>query len=1068
MHDRSRAVLALTLLGPPVVSGAGTVLPIPRRQTRALLYRLATELVPIPRSQLGFLFWPDVPEYAMRRNLTHLLTLVRQVLPQPTVLITDATTVALNPELVWSDTATFMHLTRTSAAPDRPAALAAALDLSRGPLLDGFALAGCPEFEAWLDAERHVWERRIDDTLATMIETHTVVRNYGAAIALARRALARDPLAEELHRRLIALYAATGDRTSALRQFEQCVVVLERELGVSPLPETRTVYESVRAGGSPLPPAQSAHAGDAARTIIQTPTSGFAPSVEREILLAEAHGLLTPLTPLIGRTVVLAEVLALLASEVRLLTLAGPGGAGKTRLALEVARALHAQFADGVAFVPLAPLRDAALVPQAIVEALGLGERDDRPPLLRLKDLLRERKLLLVLDNCEHVLDAAPALAEVLAVAPGVTILTTSRELLRIAGEQTYYVPPLELPDLTRPMPPAELVRVGAVALFLARVRERTPGFALTEANASDVAAICTRLDGLPLAIELAAARAALLSPRMLRARLDRRLTLLTDGPRDLPERQRTLRATIDWSYALLDRSEQLLLGRLAAFAGGWTLTSAEQVSATVGSLAVSVLDGMHALLNKSLIQRTAASDGEPRFSMLETIREYALERLAERGEAELAQQAHASYFVELAEQAELYLHGPDQIAWFDRLDQEHANVRVALAWLLEGGAVASMLRIGGAIHWFWYVRGYLTEGRRWLGQALVQVSFQGAGTIEVAPKALAHAHFCAGHLATFQGDYLVARTQLETSIALCRELDRDEVGILLTEALTFLIVTCAWQGDYIIVNTAVAEYDQLVRDLNQPWSNARSAFNHGRTQLNQFGNAAAAQPLIQEAQSLFQGLGDVWHLTQVRVDLAVIALIVGDAQMAHRYCLEALDTARALRDRAIEAHILNNLGEVARLYGDDPRAEMHYVESLRIYRVIGSGPEIPRLIHNLGYLALHTNDTRLARERFVQSLQAYHSMQQQRGLAEPIAGLACIAAVTGTAVAAARAATLWGAATALATAAHSPIWPTDRAERACYEPLARARLGDAAFSVAYAAGALLTLDEAVAEALRV
>ncbi|HWQ12288.1 MAG TPA: AAA family ATPase [Roseiflexaceae bacterium] len=354
---------------------AGASLPIARRQARALLYRLAVHLAPLLRIQLGYLFWPDVPDTAARRNLTHLLTVLRRALPPPALLLTDGETIALHPQHVWADTNTFACLTSTADAQVRPSALAQALDLYRGPLLDRFALPDCPEFEAWLDLERSAWERRSDDALAE-------------------------------------------------------------------------------------------------------------------------------LTTLLG------------SADVRLLTLAGPGGAGKTRLAIEVARALAARFADGAVFVPLSPLRDPTAVLPAIATALGLGERDDRPPLVRLQDALCTREILLLLDNFEHVVEAAADVAALLAAAPRLNVLVGSRALLRIAGEYAYAVPPLPVPDMARLPPPLQLAEIGAVALLLARIRERVPGFRLSDANAAELAAICARLDGLPLAIELVAARAALLSPR--------------------------------------------------------------------------------------------------------------------------------------------------------------------------------------------------------------------------------------------------------------------------------------------------------------------------------------------------------------------------------------------------------------------------------------------------------------------------------------------------------------------------------------------------------------------------
>ena len=308
-----RPTLQIAVLGPPIVAWAGVTLPIPRRQARALLYRLAVPLAPVPRTQLCYLFWPDVPDATARRNLTHLLTLLRRALPQPDMLVAEGETVGLHRRQAWSDADAFARLTRTADALARPAALVEALDLCRGPLLDGFALPDCPEFESWLDLERSAWERRFDDALAAVVETHTVAGDYAAAIAAAERYLRRDALAEEMHRRLIALHAAAGNRTAALRQFEQCAIVLERELGVAPLPETRAVYESVRDGSSPLSP----------------------PAALARQTMGTTGGMPIPPTPLIGRATVLEEVTALLRNPVlRLLTCSGPGGTGKTRLAL--------------------------------------------------------------------------------------------------------------------------------------------------------------------------------------------------------------------------------------------------------------------------------------------------------------------------------------------------------------------------------------------------------------------------------------------------------------------------------------------------------------------------------------------------------------------------------------------------------------------------------------------------------------------------------------------------------------------------------------------------------------
>src|SRR5262249_19979728 len=407
---------------------------------------------------------------------------------------------------------------------------------------------------------------------------------------------------------------------------ERCSDALERELGVSPLPETRAVYEAALRGELKIENEELRSKRDAV------------PNDQFSILNSQFSIPVAP-TPLIGRERELETICGLRGrADGRLLTLGGPGGAGKTRLGIAAAGQLEGERSDGATFVALAAVRDPELVLAAIAQALGVRESAGQPLLAILKAVLRERQMLLLLDNFEQLTAAAPLLAELLAAVPALQVLVTSRALLRISGEYVFAVPPLALPPTTdletwERGNVSTLERWPAIALFLARVLASTPSFRLTEAKAREVAAIWARLDGLPLAIELAAARMKLLSPRMLLARLSRRLALLTDGPRDLPKRQQTLRATIDWSYSLLDVGEQLLFGRLAVFTGGATLEAAEGVCPAAGELSIRVLDGLHGLLDKHLVQQNSGPDGEPRFTMLETIREYALERLTERSE---------------------------------------------------------------------------------------------------------------------------------------------------------------------------------------------------------------------------------------------------------------------------------------------------------------------------------------------------------------------------------------------------------------------------------------------------
>ena len=434
-----------------------------------------------------------------------------------------------------------------------------------------------------------------------------------------------------------------------------------------------------------------------------------------------------PLTPLIGREAERAALCDLVCrADVRLVTLLGPPGIGKTRLGVQVATDLQEAFAAGVWFVPLAPLREAPLVIPAMARALDVHEVGGQSLLGTLVSALQDKQLLLVLDNFEQVVAAAPDIAQVLEHAPGLTLLVTSRAALRVTGEHVWTVPPLALPDLCQLPSLDELLASPAVQLFVQRAQAVHPTFALTEATAPAVAEICVRLEGVPLALELAAARSRVLSPQAVLARLDQRLGLLTGGAVNAPERQQSLRAAIAWSYELLPPEAQALFRRLGVFVGGCTLAAVAAVcqdeATRSGSGEVPLLDHLATLVDQSLLQPTSSAEGEPRFTMLETLRAYALEQLDAAGETALVRQRHATYYVHLAEHAAPHLWGPDQAAWMERLEAEHDNLRAVLAWSRTPvGEAALGLRLAAALHEFWYWGGYISEGRAWLEGVLAR-----------------------------------------------------------------------------------------------------------------------------------------------------------------------------------------------------------------------------------------------------------------------------------------------------------------------------------------------------------
>jgi len=763
-----------------------------------------------------------------------------------------------------------------------------------------------------------------------------------------------------------------------------------------------------------------------------------------------------PLTQLVGREHEVKVIQLLLSRpDVRLLTLTGTAGVGKTRLAFEVARELVHEFADGVHVVSLAPISDPDLVITTIAHRLGLMESGSQPILELLKIAQRDKQRLLVLDNFEHVIGAAPLLAELLEACPDLKLLVTSREVLRLRGEHQFVVPPLALPAPSHLPDAASLPHVPSVKLFLQRAQAIQSDFDLTTENAAAIAAICIRLDGLPLAIELAAAHIKLLAPQALLARLDRRLHILTGGARDLPERQRTLRNTLAWSYELLTQEEQQLFRRLSVFVGGCTLEAIEAVCVALDDEADHVLEAVASLIDKSLLQQTEQEGAEPRLIMLETIREYGLECLAVNGEMEITRRAHADYYLVLAEEAEPKLDGPDQVAWLERLEREHDNLRAAMQWSLEPGKEGHRremaLRLGGALRRLWIVHGHWSEGRNFLERALAESKGVPAA---VQVKAL----ITAANLANMQTDSDRAEVLAEKSRELCQELG-DTRGLALS--LRLLAVVATKRGDLAAARSLSEEALMLFREVGDQEGAGLSLSGLGWLAMIQ-GEYAKGRALFEESLALHRQVGNKEGMARSLIGLAVALINTeGDPATIRALLEESLARSQEVGNReGIETSFFLS-GQLALSQGDIATARELVEKSLVINREIGNREDIAYSLFLLARVEARQGHYAAACALYEQCLAMAIEGNSKWNIDLFMQGLAGAVAAQGEPAWAAR---LYGADEAFRDANSRAIIPVYRAEYEHSVAATRAQLGEQAFAATWAEGRTMTFEQVLAE----
>jgi predicted ATPase/DNA-binding SARP family transcriptional activator len=984
MTTTEESPLVLRLFGPMEALVHGTPISSPRtRKAMWLLALLALQGdTEADRRWLAALLWPDSTDELALYNLRRYLTLLRDLLGPEAGRIQTPTPRSLSLDLRGAsvDVVTF---DQCIAVGDH-AALRMAVGLYRGQLLEGCA-------DEWVPADREARQQAYIGAVIQLATAAKVEKRYKEAEVFLRRAIKEDPFRDSLYGALMEALAATGDYSQAVLVYRDLRTLLRNELNAEPSPECAEMFKRIRAGA-------------------RQSTVAFVPALRpRQPDRTVSPGLPQPPTRLIGRDDDLQKVKARL-SQSRLVTMTGSGGVGKTRLALQVAREIEEEFTDGAYFVDLAPVQEGGNVEAAIARTLGVREEPPRAIRETLLESLRPRDALLVLDNCEHLIEsAALCAASLLASCASVRILATSRRPLTISGESLWRVPSLALPDearLTTPstLPLTAISSSGAVRLFVERAAESVPGFALTQDNAPIVARICRRLDGIPLALELAAARLRAMTLEQVDERLERQFSAITSGPAGRVPRHQSMSAAIEWSYDLLDEAERALLRRLSIFAGGFSLEAAEQICRSEHEEG-QVLETLFRLLDHSLVM-FEEDRGAGRYDLLEPVRKYAWDRLISNGEEMAVALRHRQFFLDLAESAAERMIGHGEAEWVQLLDQEHDNLRAALR---SSSEPLEKLRLTAAIWRFWLHKGQYEEGRGWLEQAL------------------AYDHPISQALAASTRGYAVMRWK-----------QGDQRAALL------------------YMSKAQAMYDQLGDRRG-----VASALNDSALILSEVGDDEAARTNLEESLAICRGIGNTVGEAFVVGNLGTLALRSADLDRAKRLLEESEQLLRAAGCEQTIGGTLRDLAQIAVSRKEYDRARGLLERSIEIHLRFGHRENVALSACRLGAVTVALGDLGAARLHLQTGLTEWRGLGSRRGLATALTGFAHLAAAEGDM---ARAAHLFGASEALREALNFPLAPVWREEHERRIEAVRSALTEQEFARAWQDGRRMTADEAIGQ----